>query len=236
MSYFTVKEYSQRKHAKVLLQGQQYKQAQTKSEAKKIAQKNGVRYSQLLRLPYFDIVRMTTIDPMHTILLGMVKRETELNLSLMTCDDKRELIRRIKLIKLPYDIGRLPTNMFENDTLDGATADQWKNYVTIYARVCMLNLIPKRAFKCLVLLSEIVTTVSRPVLTADDVTTLRSLMHEHHRLFNSIYGKWAVTVNFHMCLHIPEIILDFGPPHNFWCFSYERMNGMLVGMPNSNGQ
>ena len=37
-----------------------------------------------------------------------------------------------------------------------------------------------------------------------------------------------------MCLHIPDIILDYGPPHTFWCFAYERMNGMLAGTPNSN--
>ena len=31
---------------------------------------NGVRYSQLFRLPYFDPVRMHLIDPMHNLMLG----------------------------------------------------------------------------------------------------------------------------------------------------------------------
>ena len=31
---------------------------------------HGVRYSELNRLPYFDPIRMTIIDPMHNILLG----------------------------------------------------------------------------------------------------------------------------------------------------------------------
>ena len=49
------------------------------------------------------------------------------------------------------------------------------------------------------------------------------------------YGKWAITVNYHMSLHIPDIISDFGPPNTFWCFSYERVNGTLAGTtPNSN--
>jgi hypothetical protein len=30
----------------------------------------GVRFTELLRLPYFDTVRFTTIDLMHNILLG----------------------------------------------------------------------------------------------------------------------------------------------------------------------
>ncbi len=69
-----------------------------------ITQRNGVRYSQLLRLPYFDLVRMSTVDPMHTFLLGMVKRETELNVSSLSSSDKCEFLRRLKSIT-PYDIG-----------------------------------------------------------------------------------------------------------------------------------
>ena len=42
-------------------QTQEYKAAATKTEAERI-QKYGLRWSELLRLPYFDIVR----NPMHT--------------------------------------------------------------------------------------------------------------------------------------------------------------------------
>ena len=43
-----------------------------------------------------------------------------------------------------------------------------------------------------------------------------------------------VTVNYHMALHMPEVILDYGPPHAFWCFAYERMNGILASTPTNN--
>ena len=36
-----------------------------------------------------------------------------------------------------------------------------------------------------------------------------------------------------MCLHLPDMISDIGPPNSFWCFSYERLNGTLAGIPNS---
>ena len=39
-------------------------------------------------------------------------------------------------------------------------------------------------------------------------------------------GK-VITINYHMALHIPDIIADYGPSHGYWCFSYERMNGIL---------
>ena len=37
-----------------------------------------------------------------------------------------------------------------------------------------------------------------------------------------------------MAMHIPDMIKDFRPPHLFWYFSFERMNGVLSGFPNSN--
>ena len=77
-----------------------------------IAKKNGVRYSELIRLPYFDAVRMASVDPMHAFLLGMVKREVKFVLKGMTPESKRVL--RVKSIRLPHDIGTLST-IFDDD-------------------------------------------------------------------------------------------------------------------------
>lgn len=86
----------------------------------------------------------------------------------------------------------------------------------------------------MVLLSEIVALITSPVFSQDQLTSLYRLLHDHHHLFCQVYGKWAVTVNYHMSLHLPDVILDLGPPQSFWCFAYEWMNGILAGSPNSN--
>ncbi len=39
---------------------------------------------------------------------------------------------------------------------------------------------------------------------------------------------------FPLIIHMPDIILDYGPPQSFWCFPYERMNGKWAGTPHSN--
>lgn len=235
MSYFTPSTCEGRSHIEVVEQAKKFREASTKAEATRIAQKNGVRSSELLRLPYFDIVRMSSTDPMHTFLLGMVKRETELNLKLLDSSQTEEFLRRVKSVRVPYDIGRLPNNVFDRgEGLSGITAAQWKSYIIVYARPCLYKLLPHRAYKCIVLLSEIISLIVSPVFTHDNIATLYRLLHEHHNLFCQYYGKWAVTVNYHMSLHIPDMILDLGPPQSFWCFAYERMNGILAGTPNSN--
>jgi hypothetical protein len=46
-----------------------------KSEDEKVTKfnKTGVRWSELLRLPYFDVTRCVVIDPMHNLFLGLIK-------------------------------------------------------------------------------------------------------------------------------------------------------------------
>ncbi len=42
-----------------------------------------------------------------------------------------------------------------------------------------------------------------------------------------MYGNQSCTPNMHLHLHFKEYLLDYGPAHSFWCFSFERYNGIL---------
>ena len=130
---------------------------------------------------------------------------------------------------MPFDIGRLPSNIFDSgEEPSGVTAAQWKLYIITYARPCLYKLLPDRAYKCLSLLSEIVTLVVSPVFCQDTLENLFRLLHDHHLLFSQVYGVWRVTINYHMCLHLPEVILDLCPPQSFWCFAYECHSIALI--------
>ena len=146
------------------------------------------------------MIRMVSVDPMHTFLLGMVKRETELNMGNLSPENKKEFIRRVKL---PYNIGRLPINMFdkEGNSMSGPSADQWKIYATIFARPCLYKLLPNRAYKSLVLLCRIVSLVSSD------------------SFIKRMESGLLQSITIIMSLHIPEIIMDLGPPHSLHYFS-----------------
>ena len=51
----------------------QCKEATNDTERSRYQSKYGVRYSELVRLPYIDLVRMAVIDPMHNLFLGTAK-------------------------------------------------------------------------------------------------------------------------------------------------------------------
>lgn len=56
----------------------------TAEEVKGIEKENGVRYSELFRLPYFDPVKMHVVDPMHNLFLGTYKHFSICNLFVFT--------------------------------------------------------------------------------------------------------------------------------------------------------
>ena len=70
MSYFTAVDLVPRLNDTVRLQANEFLDARNKTEAKEIQKKNGVRWSELLRLTYFDIVTMTMVRPNAHSVLG----------------------------------------------------------------------------------------------------------------------------------------------------------------------
>ncbi|KAH9849302.1 hypothetical protein BC628DRAFT_1300549, partial [Trametes gibbosa] len=50
-----------------------WKDARSVAEREKVFQEFGVRWSELLRLPYWDPVRFTVVDSMHNLYLGLIK-------------------------------------------------------------------------------------------------------------------------------------------------------------------
>ena len=47
------------------------------------------------------------------------------------------------------------------------------------------------------------------------------------KLIEENYGRNKITPNLHLSLHLCECSFDYGLLYTFWCFSFERMNGML---------
>lgn len=112
----------------------------------------------------------------------------------------------MKEMKVPYDMGRLLTHMTEKKTLSALTAQQLKNYIGIYAKACLFNLTPMKAYNCFALLSEAVRIITLPF-----ITDLENILEEHHESYTDLYGKWSVSINYHMLLHTPQMLRDFGP-------------------------
>ncbi|GBC01244.1 hypothetical protein RclHR1_41020001, partial [Rhizophagus clarus] len=51
----------------------EWRQCKSNAERERFVKVNGVRWSEILRLSYFDPIRFVVIDPMHCLFLGIAK-------------------------------------------------------------------------------------------------------------------------------------------------------------------
>ena len=52
--------------------------------------------------------------------------------------------------------------------------------------------------------------------------------------FEKLYGKKSVRINMHLHCHLKECVEDYGPVYSFWCFAFERYNGVLGSIATNN--
>lgn len=187
----------------------------------------GIRYSTLLLLPYFDPVRFTVVDVMHNLFLGTGKHMFKLwlSLNLLTKENLLEMERMISTFSVPNYLGRLPINISSN--YGGYTAAQWQSWITLYSPVVLKDMLPNEHYQCWLLFVRACSLLSRRVISKNDIATADLLLLNFCKKHELLYGKETCTPNLHLHLHLKDCLLDYGPSHTFWCFAFERCNGIL---------
>lgn len=72
--------------------------------------------------------------------------------------------------------------------------------------------------------------ICQPVINTEQVLQAHDLIVT---TYEELYGKDKCTPNMHMVCHLKDIMLDYGPVHGYWCFAFERYNGLLEAMHKS---
>ena len=202
--------------------------SKTKAERNLIGQKSGIsHYSVLLELEYFDVIRFCTVDPMHNLFLGTSKKMFQLwtDLKLFSKSQLNEIEERIKSMEVPSDIGRLPMRISSN--CGSYTAEQWKNWTLIYSIYCLKGILQDEHFRCWQTFVLACRYLCQPVISKTDLDIADGLILKFCKAVESLYGKYVITPNMHLHNHLKEVILDHGPVTSFWCFSFERFNGIM---------
>ena len=115
------------------------KNSKSRTGESQIESKLGCRYSVLLKLPYFDPVRMTLIDPMHNLFLGSAKHFTKdilIGMGNLSKADLGVIHKRISITQVPLDMGRLPSRIDSGSTF---TAQQWMNWTLYFSVFCLMD-------------------------------------------------------------------------------------------------
>lgn len=212
------------------IHAERVRKASTQSKHEELATKYGVYYSCLLQLEYFDAIRFTAIDPMHNLFLGTAKHVFKLWIkkNFLTKKELKNLEDKISSFDVGTGIGRLPHRIASN--YGGYTASQWKNWTLIYSMFCLKGILPENHVRCWQTFVLACQYLCSPVISKTDIIRADLLFVKFGESFERLYGKKAVTPNMHLHCHLKECVIDCGPVHAFWCFSFERFNGILGAM------
>ena len=121
----------------------------TKSAVSEIESRTGYRYTELLRLPYFNPSRMLAIDPMHNLFLGSGKHIVK-NIWIqrgLISESQFDLIQdRTDRIICPPGIGRIPNKI--NSGFSSFTADHFKNWIVYFSLLSLRDLLFGADLEC----------------------------------------------------------------------------------------
>ncbi|THU96176.1 hypothetical protein K435DRAFT_819510 [Dendrothele bispora CBS 962.96] len=131
---FHANAFPSRTHDEHVRYGREYQKCDTETARKDFVKKFATRWSELCRLPYFDLCRMIVIDPMHNLILGIVKTHFyHIWIQCKILRKRHELLRfhqMLSKIQVPAYLGRLPALMGE-PAGGSLTADQWLIAATV---------------------------------------------------------------------------------------------------------
>ena len=204
----------------------------SKTQRQKMESELGCRYSVLLKLPYFDPIRMTIIDPMHNMYIGTAKhilRAVWLEQNLITKKQLEIVQNRVDSVVVPSRLGRIPSKIASS--FSGFTADQFKNWTNIFSLFALYDILPSTDFDCwkhFVLASRL---LNQDYLSSGDIQLADGLLMQFCKRVEYLYGTSIITPNIHMHGHLKHCILDYGPISSFWLFSFERYNGIFESFP-----
>lgn len=124
-----------------------------------------------------------------------------------------------------FDIGRLPKVISSN--YGSYTVEQWKNWTLVYLLYALKDVLPEQHLQCWQSFVLACKYLCKPIISKDDVIRAHFLLLKFCRECEKLYGNNFCTPNMHLHCHLKDIIKDYGPIHSFWCFSFERYNGIL---------
>lgn len=187
-----------------------------------------------LQLKYFDVVQGISVDYMHSVCLGVVKRlltiwfKAENKSSQAYVGDKiKEVDKRLLEMTPPNSVTRTPRSI--EDHLKHYKASELKTWLLYYGPVCLRGILPDKFYDHFLYLSRGIYLLLSESITTEDLCESERCLQTFCFLTEELYGERYMTINFHLLLHTVESVRQLGPLWSSSCFSFEDYNGELGG-------
>lgn len=179
--------------------------ALTATRQSELEKQYGVRYSELLRLPYLDIIEHHVVDPMHNFLLGTAKHVMTIwkDKGILNGIQFESIQDKVDRMRIPSKIGRIPHKIVSN--FSSFTADQWRSWVCVYSLYCLHGVLPPEHFSCWALFVTACCLLLQPFISYADLDKADKCLIKFCKAFEDLYGEDHCTPNIHMHLHVSSL-------------------------------
>ena len=212
-----------------------WKRAPTAAAKQRVESAYGTRYSELLRLEYFDPIRFTVVDPMHNLYLGTAKRmmtiwrtATTTRGPMLTDEHLKQMAVEAQDFAMPY--GYDSTSLIKKMNIgeqgfSHLKADEWKIWVIALSKPLLLGKLDDPFYKHWLKFVEANRLIASPSVSREDIEAAHALLLSFCTEMEQLYGPASITPNMHFHIHLKEGLLDYGPAYGYWVFNFERYNG-----------
>ena len=177
-----------------------------------------MKYTELLRLPYYYPIKCHLIDLMHKLLLGSAKKAFEcwIEKGILKEKDLEEIDQLIREVPIPSNVGRVAGSVLIS--FKSCKAEELKNRVLYFSLYCLKDLIPLNNFNMWQIFVGSCHKLLKPTISIEEIDDTHNLLVLFLKKFAELSGKEHVTPNMHMHLHLKNCSKEFGPIYGFWCF------------------
>ena len=118
-------------------------------------------------------------------------------------------------IKLPPDIGRIPSKITIREGFSKLTADQWKTFIMLYATTVLWDMLDNDDRKILGYFVRACNLLVARFVNDKDLNKAQKWLWNMTKIIEKTYGPEYITSNIHLSMHIPQCIRDYGSVYNF---------------------
>jgi hypothetical protein len=182
----------------------------------------------------FDMVSGTVPDYMHGVLLGITKTlmckwfsGSETGQDYFLGKQLKQIAERLKNIKPPYQIERLPRDLEKH--YNNFKATELQVFLLYYSLPCLSGILPEKYLQHFSLFSEAVYILLGDIVTATKLERAETLLTRFYISFAELYGQGSCGLNVHnVCAHLPYYVRMLGPIWAWSCFAFEDANAKLL--------
>lgn len=221
-----------------------YRNCRTIGGREEISIENGFRDTPLLNLEYIDLMEIQTLDIMHLLGLGVVKKMIlmicnpgmyTVDPQLLLSDSQKENLQK----HLDYFNSRLPLDLYRLSPLfifhlSNAKAAEFFTVLPVLPVLLALIGCEKKVVKLFQLLSDICAVCVAKTVDFQDIEVVKNDAFSFLSEYRDVFGVRNMTVSTHLLCHLHEQLKKFGPMSNFHLFFYERLNYLFSHTPTSN--